>query len=223
MHKIATHQHHTILDFEFWILNSGFCLTDEKTNVERGFQKSMGASMLQDKPQRSASRGNATMELYMIRHGLAGEHGTYANDEERPLTQEGKRKTKQVAQRLLELDIQFDLIQTSPLVRAQQTAEILQAVGLGHSLEDSVYLKPNGDMSGWLTWLQDWRNRGNKTLAIVGHEPDLSQWAERLVWGEPRHNLVLKKAGVIGLLLPDDGPLVGRSQLFWFTPPRLLI
>jgi phosphohistidine phosphatase len=162
------------------------------------------------------------MELYMIRHGLAVERGEYANDDDRPLTDEGIRRTKRVAKRLHELGIKVDLIQTSPLVRARQTAEILLTVGLSKQLEESIDLKPDGALEHWLTWLQTWRQNGEKSLAIVGHEPDLGTWTEQLVWGEARHNLVVKKAGVIGLLLPDDAP-VGRSQLFWFTPPRLLL
>jgi len=166
------------------------------------------------------------MELYIIRHGLAGEHGTYANDDERPLTDEGHRKTKQVAKKLHELEIQFDLIQTSPLVRAKQTAEILQSVGLAKKLEESDYLQPGGDINGWLEWLKSWQaagKSGSQCLAIVGHEPDLGEWAEQLLWGEPRQSLVVKKAGVIGLLLPDRESPLGRSQLFWFTPPRFLL
>lgn len=162
------------------------------------------------------------MELYIIRHGLAGEHGSYANDEERPLTAEGQRRTRQVAKRLQELDIQFDLIQTSPLVRARQTAEILQKVGLAQQLEESVDLKPGGEINRWLEWLRSWQGQGHESLAIVGHEPDLGAWAEQLVWGKVQYKLVVKKASVIGLLLPDRDAL-GQSQLFWLTPPRLLI
>ncbi|MER3478597.1 MAG: phosphohistidine phosphatase SixA, partial [Leptolyngbya sp. ERB_1_2] len=58
------------------------------------------------------------MKLYLIRHGLAGQHGDHANDDERPLITEGKRKTEQVAKRLRSLELQFDLILTSPLTRA---------------------------------------------------------------------------------------------------------
>lgn len=161
------------------------------------------------------------IELYIVRHGLAGEHGSYANDEERPLTEEGIRKTKRVAKRLGQLGLRFDLILTSPLVRAQQTAEILQQADLGKRLEESAYLKPKGDFNGWLDWLQQWRSRGD-CLAIVGHEPDLSEWAQRLVWGQPRQQIVLKKAGVIGLTLPEGSP-IGRSELFWLSPPRFLL
>lgn len=66
------------------------------------------------------------MELYLIRHGIAAERGTYPKDEERPLTEKGRAKTQKVAQRLYALGLRFDFILTSPLVRARQTAEILK-------------------------------------------------------------------------------------------------
>jgi phosphohistidine phosphatase len=163
------------------------------------------------------------MELYLIRHGLAAERGTYANDDERPLTEAGIRKTKRVAQRLYELDIRFDLILTSPLVRAQQTAEILQTIGLSKHLEQSPHLAPTGSFNAWLSWLESWRSNGGSQLAIVGHEPNLGEWTERLVWGEPRQQLVVKKAGVMGVLVPEVENPVGQSELFWLTPPRLLL
>lgn len=160
------------------------------------------------------------MELYLIRHGLAAERGSYANDDDRPLTDDGVRRTKRVAKRLHELNIHVDLIQTSPLVRARQTAEILQAAGLSKTLEESLHLTPEGELSAWLNWLQSWQ--GGQVLAIVGHEPNLGEWTEQLVWGDVRHRLIVKKAGVIGLLLPE-GEAIGQSQLFWLAPPRLLI
>jgi phosphohistidine phosphatase len=165
----------------------------------------------------------ATTELYLIRHGLAGEHGSYANDDERPLTEEGVKKTKQVAKRLSQLRLKFDLILTSPLVRAHQTAEILQAAGLSQQLERSPNLAPGGDIQAWLTWFQNWQQTGGQTLALTGHEPDLGEWAERLVWGEARQRLVVKKAGVIGIEVPVEGNPIGSSHLFWLTPPRFLL
>jgi phosphohistidine phosphatase len=165
----------------------------------------------------------ATIELYIIRHGLAAERGTYANDDERPLTEEGIRRTRRVAKRLSELNLRFDVILTSPLARARQTADILQTYRLGVQLESFEPLAPGGDIGLWLSWLQQWRQTGKTCLALVGHEPDLGEWTETLLWGSVRHSLIVKKAGVIGLLLPDSEPPVGHSQLFWFTPPRLLL
>jgi phosphohistidine phosphatase len=163
------------------------------------------------------------MELYCIRHGLAAERGTYTNDDKRPLTDEGIRKTKRVAQRLYELDLRFDLILTSPLVRARQTADILQMNGLSKQLEEIDFLAPGGSFTAGVNWLMQWRAAGGTQLAIVGHEPDLGEWAEQLVWGKAQQNLVVKKAGVIGIRLPNAGNLVGNSELFWLTPPRFLL
>lgn len=164
-----------------------------------------------------------TIDLYIIRHGLAGEHGSYANDAERPLTEEGKKKTRQVAKRLRDLNLKFDAVLTSPLVRARQTAEILVEAGLSSQLEEASYLAPGGDIDAWLDWLQGWKHPEDACLSLVGHEPDLSEWAETLLWGHTKGKLVLKKAGIIGLTLPDDGSPIGNSELFWLTPPKFLL
>ncbi len=161
--------------------------------------------------------------LYLIRHGLAGEHGSYANDNERPLTEEGQQKTRQVARRLAAFNLEFDLILTSPLVRARQTAEILMDVGLGKHLEEFSPLAPGGRIEDWVEWLSSWKPGKTGCLALVGHEPGLSTWAETLMWGDAKGAIELKKAGVIGLLLPKTGSPLGHSQLFYLTPPRFLL
>ncbi|GAB4142518.1 MAG: phosphohistidine phosphatase SixA [Cyanobacteria bacterium J069] len=163
------------------------------------------------------------IELFLIRHGLAGESGSYANDDERPLTPEGMHKTQQVAERLHALGIRFDQVLTSPLVRARQTAEILCDAGLSQSLENSPHLAFDGSLQAWLPWFDQWRQTGAETLALVGHEPCLSEWTEQLVWGGTQHHVVFKKAGVVGLIVPQAGTPIGNSQIFWLTPPRFLI
>ncbi|MBW4519411.1 MAG: phosphohistidine phosphatase SixA [Scytolyngbya sp. HA4215-MV1] len=163
------------------------------------------------------------LHLYLIRHGLAAEHGSYANDDERPLTEEGRQKTRQVAKQLRQLGLQFNLMLTSPLVRARQTADILQKEHLAARLEESALLAGGVDIRLWLEWLTQWQRTDPACLALVGHEPDLSAWAEILLWGEASDRLILKKAGVIGLQLPDRGDPIGNSQLFWLTPPRFLL
>lgn len=163
------------------------------------------------------------LELYLIRHGIAADPTEHSSDASRPLTEEGKQKTKKVAKRLSSLNLHFDLILTSPLVRASQTAEILQETGLSDQMEESHDLACDGDFHSWLVWLEKWRKTGGTRLALVGHEPNLGNWAELLVWGEERGHLVVKKAGIIGLQLPATGMPVGRSQLFWLTPPKLLL
>ncbi|WP_353929943.1 phosphohistidine phosphatase SixA [Okeanomitos corallinicola TIOX110] len=164
------------------------------------------------------------MQLYLIRHGIAEEHQPELKDEERQLTKEGRQKTEKVAQRLVKLGLKFDLILSSPFVRAHQTADILIAAGLSSQLEISDHLTFAGDIHNWLEdWFHPRNFPQNTQLALVGHEPCLSSWAEILLWGEAKEQLILKKAGMIGIKLPDDGSPVGRSQMFWLTPPKYLL
>ncbi|BAZ15613.1 phosphohistidine phosphatase SixA [Calothrix sp. NIES-4071] len=161
------------------------------------------------------------MELYLFRHGIAEDKSDAIEDEKRKLTTYGRHKTEKIAKRLVELGLKFDALLTSPLVRAHQTAEILMEAGLSNKLEISSYLAPDGSLSGWI---EDWLSKQNFEtdckLVLVGHEPDLSSWAELLVWGEAKGNIVLKKAGMIGVKLPENAALLGQSQMFWLTPPK---
>jgi phosphohistidine phosphatase len=88
------------------------------------------------------------VSIYFIRHGIAADRADYANDGDRPLTEEGRKKTKKIAQRLQDLGLQFNLIQHSPLVRAQQTAAIFAETG--YAIAESEYLAPAGDFKQWL-------------------------------------------------------------------------
>lgn len=164
------------------------------------------------------------MEVYLIRHGIAAERGTYADDNQRPLTDRGKIKTTKVAERLISVGLKLDLILTSPLVRAEQTAAILSKVGLSDRVEQFAPLAPNGDINRWLEWQQQWYQSHPKAkLALVGHQPDLGNWAEMLIWGNVKGQLVVKKAGVIGLKLPEIGTPICRSNLFLLTAPKWLL
>jgi phosphohistidine phosphatase len=165
----------------------------------------------------------APLELYLIRHGLAGVADASKDDRLRPLTRAGTRRTRAVARRLFDMGLRFDAVLTSPLVRARQTADILHAAQLGPRPLESQHLAPGGDFTAWLRWLRRWRGRDKRRLALVGHMPDLGGWGEVLVWGEARQRLVLKKAALLGLTLPASGSPVGRSLLFVLVPPRFLV
>lgn len=166
----------------------------------------------------------ASTELYLIRHGLAGDATTGSDDGRRPLTSAGRRRTRAVAKRLGEVGLHVQLLLSSPLVRAWQTAELLQHQGLCDRLEESTLLAPGGDFREWLAWFSRWRRRAaHQRLGLVGHMPALGAWAETLVWGEANQRIVLKKAGVVGLTLPSRGSPVGRSLLFLLAGPRYLI
>lgn len=166
-----------------------------------------------------------TIELYLIRHGIAADREAYATDEERPLTEKGHQKTGKVAKQLRERKLYFDRLLTSPLVRARQTAAILQEAGLAAEVQEFPALAPDGDIQTWVSWFEEWRQgaSGEGTVALIGHQPDLANWAEILVWGQAREKLVLKKAGAISLTLPNTGSPIGRSSLFLLTSPKWLL
>ena len=148
----------------------------------------------------------------------------YADDEQRPLTAKGISKTTKVAQALFTKGVRFDLILTSPLVRASQTAKILQQANLASEVMTSNCLKPQGNIEEFVRWLQQERDRRQiGSLALVGHQPDLGNWAEMLVWGAIKGQIIVKKAGIVGLKLPENGTPIARSTLFLLTPPKWII
>jgi phosphohistidine phosphatase len=158
------------------------------------------------------------MNIYFIRHGIAGDRAEYPTEAERPLTDIGRKKTKKVAKRLFDLDIRFDIILTSPLVRAMQTAQIFQEAKLSKKVEPFESLAPNGDINIWVNWYA--LKKDYHSIALVGHQPDLGNWAEILIWGKTQEKLIVKKAGIIGVRIFTDGTPINNGELFLLNSPK---
>jgi phosphohistidine phosphatase len=160
------------------------------------------------------------MELYILRHGIAGERGDphYPNDDDRPLTDEGQKKTLKIARRMKELGLTFDVILSSPLARARQTAEITASVlGCKNKLKFSDHLAPNGSKKALIQGIGR-----RKRLLLVGHEPYLSELISMLLAGETGLHIELKKGGLCKLDIPALH--YGRcATLQWLIPPKLLL
>lgn len=170
-------------------------------------------------------------ELLLLRHGLAEERQPELDDAQRRLTAEGLQRTRGVLERLTELDLGCDLVLSSPLVRARQTAELALSAGLATELELAAGLAPLADPLPLLErWLGPLAPRpGWRRLALVGHEPDLSTLAALLIgvpMAQAPEALQLKKAGVALLQVPAVLPaagLLGAARLGLLLPPRLLL
>jgi phosphohistidine phosphatase len=164
------------------------------------------------------------MDLYLIRHGIAIEPETVPTDAERYLTKTGHKKTDRVAQSLQQRGLKFDILLSSPLVRARQTAEILLNKALAPDLEICEHLAPEGSLESWLDW---WTQRKQQhaiaSLALVGHEPNLSEWAELLIFGQVYRKIILKKAGIIWLQFPQSDIAIGCANLNGLMPPKYFI
>jgi len=158
-------------------------------------------------------------ELYLVRHGIAAERGKeWPDDSKRPLTHKGIARLREVAAGLRELDVSFDLILTSPLVRARQTADLLhQGLGGSTPLEETPLLAPGGARADLLDLLRS--RKKVERVALVGHEPDLGQLAALLIGA--RAPLVFKKGGVCRIDFPKFPP-VPPGHLVWFAVPRML-
>jgi phosphohistidine phosphatase len=172
----------------------------------------------------------AATELLLLRHGIALDREVAAasgiSDPERPLTEEGSRRTQQVAQRLVALGLTCEGLVSSPLLRARQTAELARRAGLAPRLELAGELAPGGDPIPLLRrWLGSPEHAAARRLALVGHEPDLSGLAARLC-GAPAGSLRLRKAGVAMVELPPgagaEAPLLGEGSLILLLTPRCL-
>jgi phosphohistidine phosphatase len=165
------------------------------------------------------------MEIFLMRHGIAEDLQPGGVDVDRELTAKGIAKTERVALNMQKKGWEFEMLLSSPLVRASQTAQILLESGLSEVLEIHPNLAPDGLLENWLQWLESYRltNPTAARLILVGHEPNLSQWAEVLVFGQVFDRIHLKKAGVIALQLPNINKIIGKCELLWLVPPKCWI
>jgi len=150
------------------------------------------------------------MQLYFLRHGEANWPDWKKSDDQRPLTDFGKKEVRDVAKFLARLKVRPDLIVTSPLPRAAQTAEIA-ADYLKAKLRKDELLAPGFGMSELRTSLKRHRS---KALMLVGHEPDFTT----VVSGLTGASLKLSKAGVA---LLDVEPDSEEGRLLWLFPPKI--
>ena len=162
------------------------------------------------------------MKLYLFRHGIAADRETFAGkDAERPLTEDGTRKTRLAAQGLRRVAPAFDLILSSPLLRARQTAELVVTAYEGRPpLRFSDWLAEDAAHEEVIREIRALRPAPG-ALLLVGHEPNLSELASLLLTGRPTMGMRFKKAGACRLTWDriDLGP---GAVLDWFLPPKVL-
>lgn len=162
------------------------------------------------------------MQLYLIRHAIAVPRGTagFEEDGERPLTDEGRKKLAGVCRGLSYLAADWDLILTSPLVRARQTAEAVASYfEMTHLIQEVPVLAPGHTTKQVVDILKDLPPV--KSTLMVGHEPSLSQHLSCFIFGTPRGKFEFKKAGVACLEFAGP-PEEGEGTLTWMMSPAQL-
>jgi phosphohistidine phosphatase len=158
------------------------------------------------------------MRLLLIRHAIAVDSGTAGiADDERPLTREGRERFAEAARGLARLVDAPDVLFTSPLLRARQTAHIardawggpkprtLECLSSGEFVPLAKALDAEGERDG---------------IVLVGHEPHMSVLLARLVGTKRDEAFAFRKGGAALVDIP--GPLSAGGRLVWFLPPRVL-
>ena len=156
--------------------------------------------------------------LYFVRHGLA-DRAAYGGDDDRrrPLTERGREQLRRQGEVMAGLDLGVELILSSPLLRAEQTAAILAealAPAGGMVLEPRLGLSFGADeLAGMLREYAD-----PQRLLLVGHEPSFSGVIGEITGGS---QVTCRKASLIRVDLHGERPV--RGSLEWSVPARVLL
>ncbi len=157
------------------------------------------------------------MKLLFLRHGIAEDVTGTTRDFDRALTKEGRDQLNQIARGLQRLGVKPGIILTSPLTRARQTAEIVAPilqvpVEIVDELQTGCTLEDVTKLLG---------RYSHDTVMLVGHEPDFSAAAARLMNADQR-NMLLKKGGLIRVEV-DGRAQAGRGRLSGLLTPKMMM
>ena len=164
------------------------------------------------------------MDLLFLRHAEAIELGSdgITQDNDRYLSNDGIKKMKRAAEGMRQLNLNLDVILTSPLLRAIQTAEIVaKEFNIENKIQVSNHLSPNGDPSVLVSEIKKQYDKAQQ-LMLVGHEPDLSCLVSYLLSGVKNVSINLKKGSLIYLTVSKL--VYGQcAMLNWFLTCRQLV
>ena len=156
-----------------------------------------------------------TTWLYIVRHATAEDVGADGGDRERRLTKKGRKAFARLVRRLAEAGMEIDLVATSPLVRARETAEILAAELGCRRVEVVDALAPGSDWQALVEWTVQ---QDAARVAWVGHAPCVGRLVALSI-GDGSAAIRMQKGAVAAIRL-DDGP--GQpGELDWLATPTL--
>lgn len=161
------------------------------------------------------------MNLYLLRHAEAVNPEDCASDQDRPLTPNGIKTMKTGALGMKALKMEVDLVLSSPLVRARQTAEIAAAnLGMKARITITDNLVPDAHPEALIAELARNYSALNNIL-LVGHEPHMGRLASVLLTGTTDLPVIFKKGALMALKI-DSAPRKGGAMLKWFLTVRQL-
>src|SRR4051794_28042580 len=159
----------------------------------------------------------SSVDLYLVRHAHAGDPARWTGDDaRRPLSAKGRLQADTVARHLVSLAVDLDVIITSPLVRARQTADtIARALDMAVQVEDRV--AQGLSMSALERVLADAGDPG--AALVVGHDPDFSDLLANLAGA----GSIPFRKGAIARFEARRPLRAGDAILRWLIPPDALV
>ena len=161
------------------------------------------------------------MDLFILRHGEAGKRpASTGNDSKRPLTAAGEKEITEIAESLKKIGVKFDVILTSPLKRAQQTADLVaRQFKTQKKVRQAPELSPEGSKSDLYRMLSSLKE--GTSILLVGHNPYLSEMISEMVTDGKYGRIDIKKAGIARIRVTNLTPKF-KGELRWLITPRLL-
>jgi phosphohistidine phosphatase len=156
------------------------------------------------------------MNLYLMRHANAGlRRGNPAIDGKRGLIKEGKDQCMLMARVLSALKVQVDVVVSSPLKRALQTAQFVGTeLGYEAKVEISPALGLDATYADFQQLLARYANRDG--VLMVGHNPNCFQFLGRLITGNGGASIRMRKGSIARVDFDRHPPL-----LRWLIDPRM--
>lgn len=158
------------------------------------------------------------MNLYLLRHASAGtRRANPLVDAKRPLDKEGKKHCLMLGNALVAMDVQFDLVLSSPLKRAVQTASLVGTeTGYEQKIQLSDAIAPAATFAAFQRMLEGHLDREN--VLVVGHDPNISLFAGRLIAPAdmPKAPAIRMRKGSIAKFNLSRG----KTDLQWLLDPR---
>jgi len=156
------------------------------------------------------------MNLYLMRHANAGiSRDNPILDAKRGLIKEGKEQCMLMARVMSALKVQVDVIASSPLKRALQTAQFVGTeMGYDAKVEISPALRPEADYLAFQQLLEKYADR--EGVLLVGHNPNLFKFLGRIITGNGGAGIRMRKGSVARIDMERHPPL-----LQWLIDPRM--
>jgi phosphohistidine phosphatase len=159
-----------------------------------------------------------TMEIYLLRHGVAEERAATGRDADRRLTEEGRQKLRRVLERAHQAGVNPSLILTSPFRRALETAEIAaRELGYENKLVRTPALVPSS--SPQQVWGEIRLHRDESAILLAGHEPLFSSTVAYLL-GTTREMVQFRKGAIVRIDVEAFGA-APAGVLQWMLTPKL--